>query len=82
MRRRSPGLTVVRWSAPSGARGQVDPVFLDVVEDLPQILGDLVADGDIVVTMGAGNIRAVAAAMAEAMCPWDENTPRRAHGLR
>ena len=51
------------------ARGQVDPVFLDVVEDLPQILGDLVADGDIVVTMGAGNIGAVAAAMAEAMCP-------------
>ncbi|MEZ5585717.1 MAG: UDP-N-acetylmuramate--L-alanine ligase [Sedimenticolaceae bacterium] len=51
------------------ARGQVDPVFLDVVEDLPEILGDLVADGDIVVTMGAGNIGAVAAAMAEAMCP-------------
>ena len=51
------------------ARGQVDPVFLDNIEDLPVRLKDLVADGDIVVTMGAGNIGLVAANMAEALCP-------------
>jgi UDP-N-acetylmuramate--alanine ligase len=50
-------------------RGQVDPVFLDNIEDLPVRLKDLVADGDIVVTMGAGNIGVVAANMAEALCP-------------
>jgi UDP-N-acetylmuramate--alanine ligase len=51
------------------ARGQVDPVFIENIEDLPEILKDLVADRDIVVTMGAGNIGAVAANMAEALCP-------------
>lgn len=50
------------------ARGQVDPVFLENVEELPEILGDLVAEGDIVVTMGAGNIGTVAANLAEAIC--------------
>ena len=51
------------------ARGQVDPVFLGNIEDLPARLKDLVADEDIVVTMGAGNIGLVAANMAEALCP-------------
>jgi UDP-N-acetylmuramate--alanine ligase len=51
------------------ARGQVDPVFLGNIEDLPARLKDLVADEDIVVTMGAGNIGMVAANMAEALCP-------------
>jgi len=51
------------------ARGQVDPVFLENIEDLPLMLNDLAADGDIVVTMGAGNIGLVAANLAEALCP-------------
>ena len=51
------------------ARGQVDPVFLEDIEDLPTMLKDLAADGDIVVTMGAGNIGLVAANLAEALCP-------------
>ena len=50
------------------ARGQVDPVFIEDIDDLPQVLHDVVNDSDIVVTMGAGNIGLVAAAMAEAMC--------------
>ena len=50
------------------ARGQVDPVFLEKIDDLPRLLEDLVADGDIVVTMGAGNIGQVAAGMAEDLC--------------
>jgi UDP-N-acetylmuramate--alanine ligase len=51
------------------ARGQVDPVFVERVEDLPELLHDIVAGGDIVVTMGAGNIGLVAANMAEVLCP-------------
>jgi UDP-N-acetylmuramate--alanine ligase len=51
------------------ARGQVDPVFLEDVEELPALLNDLAADGDMVVTMGAGNIGLVAAKMAEELCP-------------
>jgi len=50
-------------------RGQVDPVFLEDIEALPAMLGDLVADGDIVVTMGAGNIGQIAAKMTEDRCP-------------
>ena len=51
------------------ARGQVDPVFLEDIERLPERLEDLVADGDIVVTMGAGSIGMVAARLAENRCP-------------
>jgi UDP-N-acetylmuramate--alanine ligase len=50
------------------ARGQIDPVFLQDIEELPEILGDLVETGDIVLTMGAGNIGSVAAGMAEGLC--------------
>lgn len=47
------------------ARGQVDPVFIDQIEALPEVLCGVLRDGDIVVTMGAGNIGAVSAALAE-----------------
>jgi UDP-N-acetylmuramate--alanine ligase len=50
------------------ARGQVDPVFLEDIDGLQSLLDDLVRDGDIVVTMGAGSIGQVAAKMAEDMC--------------
>jgi UDP-N-acetylmuramate--alanine ligase len=46
----------------------VDPVFLEDVLELPVILADIVVDGDIVITMGAGNIGAVAMTMAEQLC--------------
>lgn len=51
------------------ARGQVDPVFLEQIDKLPRMLDDLVQDGDIVVTMGAGNIGLIAARLAEELCP-------------
>lgn len=51
------------------ARGLADPVFIEDIEDLPEVLGNIVDDGDIVVTMGAGNIGLVAAKMAEDLCP-------------
>jgi len=43
------------------ARGQVDPVFVDPVTDLPNVLSGLLQDGDIVLTLGAGDIGGVAA---------------------
>ena len=43
------------------SHGRVEPVFVDKVEQLPQALIQIVRDGDVVVTMGAGSIGAVAA---------------------
>jgi UDP-N-acetylmuramate--alanine ligase len=41
-------------------RGQVEPLFVDKVEELAESLKDVIRDGDVIVTMGAGNITAVA----------------------
>lgn len=46
------------------ARGQVDPVFVDDVHRLPEVLSAVVCDGDVVLTLGAGDIGAVAQQMA------------------
>ncbi|VAW80687.1 UDP-N-acetylmuramate--L-alanine ligase [hydrothermal vent metagenome] len=42
-------------------RGRVDPVFIEEVEALPAVLKDLLQPGDVVLTLGAGSIGAVAA---------------------
>jgi UDP-N-acetylmuramate--alanine ligase len=41
-------------------RGLTEPVFVERVEDLADSLRGLLHDGDVVLTMGAGNIGAVA----------------------
>jgi UDP-N-acetylmuramate--alanine ligase len=38
------------------ARGQVDPVFVADLATLPAVLGDILQDGDILLTLGAGDI--------------------------
>ena len=43
------------------ARGRVDPVFIENMEDLPETLESIVQANDIVLTMGAGNIGLLAA---------------------
>ncbi len=40
-------------------RGLVEPVFVEKVEDLAESLRDVIREGDVVVTMGAGHISAV-----------------------
>jgi UDP-N-acetylmuramate--alanine ligase len=40
------------------ARGLVDPVFIEDLVRLPDVLGDLLEDGDLLLTMGAGDIGA------------------------
>ncbi|MGC8520506.1 MAG: UDP-N-acetylmuramate--L-alanine ligase [Steroidobacteraceae bacterium] len=42
------------------SRGQVEPLFVERVEELAESLRDVLRDGDLIVTMGAGNISAVA----------------------
>ena len=43
------------------ARGQVDPVFVETAIELPNVLPALLRDGDILLTLGAGDIGAAAA---------------------
>jgi len=44
--------------------GKVEPVFIEQVAELPQAIVDLARPGDVVVTMGAGSIGSVPAALA------------------
>ncbi len=46
------------------ARGQVDPVFTESAEHLGETLSGMIRDGDIVLTLGAGDIGAAAARLA------------------
>lgn len=45
--------------------GQVEPQFVEDIDHLPQIILNLVQDGDVVITMGAGSIGTVAAKVLE-----------------
>jgi len=48
------------------SRGKVDPVFVEKLEDVAEVLKGVVRPGDIVLTQGAGNIGALAADLAGA----------------
>jgi len=41
-------------------RGTVEPVFVPKLDRLPKLLGDVLQDGDVVLTLGAGDIGAAA----------------------
>jgi UDP-N-acetylmuramate--alanine ligase len=45
------------------SRGQVEPVFVEKVEELADALTDVIQDNDLIVTMGAGHISAVSHAL-------------------
>lgn len=47
------------------ARGQVDPVFVGHPEELADTLLGVIRDGDVVLTLGAGNVGAVASLLPE-----------------
>lgn len=49
------------------ARGQAEPVFVPDLDELPELLSGVLADGDLVLTLGAGNIGAVAALLPESL---------------
>lgn len=44
-------------------RGLVDPIFIEDIHQLPDTLNSILQDNDIVLTLGAGNISAVAASL-------------------
>jgi len=46
-------------------RGSVEPVFVESLDELQPVLLDLIADGDLLLTMGAGDIGAYAAGLPE-----------------
>lgn len=46
-------------------RGKVDPVFVSAEKEVRDTLKDLVRDGDIVITQGAGSVGALARTLAE-----------------
>jgi len=45
------------------SRGQLEPLFVEKVEELAEALRALIKDGDVIVAMGAGNISAAAHAL-------------------
>ncbi|MFC4259367.1 UDP-N-acetylmuramate--L-alanine ligase [Marinobacter lacisalsi] len=45
-------------------RGQVDPVFVEDASDLESLLGNILQEGDLLMTQGAGDIGGVAAKLA------------------
>ena len=47
--------------------GKVDPVFVDLIDDLPQVITEQARAGDVVISMGAGSIGAVPALVVEKM---------------
>lgn len=49
------------------ARGKVDPVFLESGDELLETLMNIVEDGDVVVTQGAGNVGALSQTLAESL---------------
>jgi UDP-N-acetylmuramate--alanine ligase len=50
------------------ARGQVDPVFVEAIDELPGVLRDILQDGDVLLTLGAGDIGSVAAQLPVTLC--------------
>ena len=46
-------------------RGAVEPVFVEQLEDLAGVLEDVLVDGDLVLTMGAGDIGAYAQSLPQ-----------------
>jgi len=50
-------------------RGQVDPIFVEKVGELPDVLPGILEPGDVVLTLGAGNIGAAAAELVQRLEP-------------
>jgi UDP-N-acetylmuramate--alanine ligase len=49
------------------ARGAVEPVFVEDLAELPVVLGNIIRADDVVLTLGAGNIGAVALSLPKAL---------------
>ncbi len=45
-------------------RGHVDPIFVEGIEGVPEVIPDIIQANDIVITQGAGNVNALAMELA------------------
>jgi UDP-N-acetylmuramate--alanine ligase len=41
------------------ASGKVEPIFVEAIADMPATIMNVVRDGDVVITMGAGSISGI-----------------------
>jgi UDP-N-acetylmuramate--alanine ligase len=55
--------------------GRVEPLFLERLDELPSALLRIARDGDVVVTMGAGSIGALASELPRALSAANEERP-------
>ncbi len=46
-------------------RGQVDPIFVEDITEVPKALQNVLQDGDVVLTLGAGNVGSLAGSLPE-----------------
>ncbi|RKZ92600.1 MAG: UDP-N-acetylmuramate--L-alanine ligase, partial [Gammaproteobacteria bacterium] len=42
-------------------RGKVDPIFIEQHEEINEVLNETIKDGDILLTLGAGNVGVIGA---------------------
>lgn len=54
-------------------RGSVDPVFVETAEELPALIKNILKDGDILLTQGAGNIGTIAKNLAASHLQFDDS---------
>lgn len=47
------------------ARGRVNPVFVENIDDIPVAVSDILEDGDVLLTLGAGSIGRLASELGE-----------------
>ncbi len=47
-------------------RGQLEPIFIEHIGEVPTVLADILSDGDVVITQGAGNVGRLAQTLAAA----------------
>ena len=50
------------------ARGRTDPIFIQSLAELPQVLSSIVQDQDVLLTLGAGDIGQVSQQLAVNGC--------------
>ncbi|WP_106478373.1 UDP-N-acetylmuramate--L-alanine ligase [Phytohalomonas tamaricis] len=55
-------------------RGQVDPLFVESKQALPMLLGNVLRDGDILITQGAGDIGGISVALATSQLDMEKVT--------
>ncbi len=63
-------------------RGHVDPVFVAQAQDLPEVLLSLLKDGDLLLTLGAGDIGSITAELTQRLareCPQQSSKMEHKH---